>query len=60
MINKGISSLLLRSKYLLFALLFSSAVFYSCGSGNADNQQQGSRVVLAEGYKAETEPYTIS
>ena len=58
MINKSIS--LVRSTYLLFALIFPLAAFYSCGSGSADNQQPGSRVVLAEGYKAETEPYTIS
>ena len=47
------------SVYLLL-ILFLSAGLYSCGSGSAGSQQQDSRVVPAEGYKAETEPYTIS
>jgi len=53
------SKFLHRSAQLLTLLFFSTGI-YSCGSGNAGGgNSQGPRTVNAEGFKAETEPYTI-
>lgn len=47
-----------RSAQLIILLLF-SAIMYSCGSGSAGGAPQGPRTINAEGFKTETEPYTV-
>jgi len=53
------SKFLRRSAQLLILLFFSVGI-YSCGSGNAGGEgTQVPRTINAEGFRAETEPYTV-